>query len=319
MLLAVTALSSVLTLPALANAEPFQSWLENVKQDARARGIRQEVLEHAFKGVEPDPKIIALDRKQPEVSMTFREYQKRVVSDQRIKEGRELYRKHRAVLERIGREFGVQPRFIVALWGIETSYGKITGNYHVVGALATLAYDGRRSEFFRDELMQALEILNIGDVTPDRMIGSWAGAMGQSQFMPSSFKQFAHDYNGDGRRDIWNTTEDVFASIANYLAKSGWNDDLTWGRVVKVPANFDKSLQGREVRKTVQEWQALGVRNPDGSHLPDKPLTASIVIPEGSHSAYMVYDNYNVIMKWNRSIYFATSVGILSDKIAAGG
>jgi len=304
------------SLPAHAAEQPFDQWLQGVKQEARQRGITQNIIERAFKDVEPQGKIIRLDRKQPEGTLTFPEYKKRVISQHRIRRGRELYQKHKALLDKVGRKFGVQPRFIVALWGIETAYGEITGGYNVIEALATLAYDGRRSEFFRKELMNALDILNEGHIAPENMLGSWAGAMGQSQFMPSSFKSLAYDFDQDGRRDIWTDLEDVFASIANYLSKSGWNDEVTWGRAVRLPKDFPSSLEGREIRKPIPAWQALGVRKINGNDLPGVAIDASIVIPEGSPHGYMVYHNYHVLMKWNRSIYFATAVGLLSDEIA---
>lgn len=301
--------------PVQANSQPFNQWLQQFKAEASQQGIRPEVLDAAFKGVEPNEKVLRLDRKQPEGTTTFPQYRERVVSEARIKEGRAMLAKHKSLLERIGRHFGVQPRFIVALWGVETSYGKITGGFSIVEALATLAYDGRRADFFRDELMKALKIINDGHISADAMKGSWAGAMGQSQFMPSSFLNFAYDYNGDGKRDIWGTQGDVFASIANYLARSGWSDDLTWGRAVKLPNNFPDHLMGRDVKKTIPEWQALGVRKLDGGALPSRSIPASIVIPDGSPHAYMTYGNYDVLMRWNRSLYFATSVGMLSDAI----
>lgn len=304
----------------VANEQPFHSWLSDLKEEAQQRGISGKTLDEAFAGVSPLKRVIELDRKQPESSMTFAEYLERIVNATRIKKGRQLYQEHKALLEQIGKQYGVQPRFIVALWGIETNYGSNTGGFGIVPSLATLAYDGRRSDFFRDELLKALAILDEGHIPLSSFKGSWAGAMGQSQFMPSSFLSYAQDYNGDGRKDIWTTQSDVFASIANYLKNTGWDDQTTWGRRVQLPEAFDEALTGRDIKKPISEWSAMGVRALDGSELPAKrgDELASIVLPgRPNEGAYMTYSNYDRIMRWNRSTYFATSVGTLADKIAA--
>lgn len=299
-------------------AEPFEQWLAGVKRDAAAQGISQQTIQAALSGVQPIERVIELDRKQPEGTMTFAKYRKRVISDARVRKGRILLKEHAAALNAASERFGVPPQYIVALWGIETSYGGYTGGFKVVDALATLAHDGRRSEFFRKELMNALKILEAGHIHPRDMKGSWAGAMGQNQFMPSSFHAFAVDGNGDGRRDIWTSLPDVFASTANYLSKSGWREDERWGRAVKLPAGFSKTLISRDIKKSLAEWQRLGVRLPNGAGLPQvADMKASIVTPDGiGGPAYLAYNNYDVIMKWNRSTYFATSVGLLADLIA---
>jgi len=304
---------------AQAQTQKFSDWVEGVRKDATERGVDKAIFDTAFKGVKPIPRIIELDRKQPEFTLTFKQYLSRVASGVRIKKGRQKLAENRKELEEVGKKFGVQPRFIVALWGIETDFGRISGGFNVITALATLAYDGRRSKYFRGELLNALEILDQGHVKHKDMTGSWAGAMGQCQFMPSSFLAHAIDYNGDGRRDIWTTREDVFASAANYLAKSGWRADQTWGREVRLPDNFDRAMADLKVRKPISGWQALGVRRADGTDLPSRQLSASIVLPEkGKMSpAYMVYSNYRTILKWNRSTYFALAVGLLSDGIGA--
>lgn len=225
--------------PALADDKTsFRQWLADFKQEAAGKGISEATLNQAFARVEPLPEIIALDRRQPESTMTMEQYLAKVVSDQRIENGRAKLAEHRALLDEIGGKYGVPPRYIVALWGVETSYGENTGNYGVVESLATLAYDGRRSAFFRGELLNALTIIDQDHIAAESMYGSWAGAMGQCQFMPSSFLNFAVDHDGDGRRDIWFSNGDVFASIANYLESSGWDADaknndkvlLKWNR-----------------------------------------------------------------------------------------
>ena len=315
------ALISVLLLFAVpGSAEDFQIWLGKLRVEAEGKGISQSVLDEALAGIQPIPRVIELDRRQPEFTLTFTQYRDRVVPQSRIKKGRVKYQENRDLLEEIGGKIGVQPRFIVALWGIETDFGRVTGGFKVIPALATLAHDGRRSAFFRKELLNALQILHEGHIAPKEMMGSWAGAMGQSQFMPSSFLAHAVDYDGDGRRDIWTTRPDVFASAANYLAKSGWRADQTWGREVKLPRDFDFALADLKVRKPIGGWQALGVRQPDGGDLPTRQLSASIVLPEkGKISpAYLVYSNYRTTLRWNRSTYFALAVGLLSDGISAG-
>ena len=297
-------------------AESFAEWRDGVRSEALDLGISMAIFDAAFADVEPIPRVIELDRSQPEVTLAFDQYVERVVPESRVAKGRTLLAEHRDLLEPIGRKYGVPPRFIVALWGIETNFGQYLGGFPVIASLATLAYDGRRSAYFRQELLHALRILQDGHITPEAMMGSWAGAMGQSQFMPSSFVNYAVDHDGDGRRDIWGTQGDVFASAANYLAQAGWRAGETWGRQVTLPAGFDHALTGLEVKKTLAEWQALGLRRANGSGLPQADISGSVVLPGGEGGpAYLVYNNYRTIMRWNRSFYFATSVGLLADGI----
>ncbi len=292
----------------------FEQWMKKFKAEAIEQGISPTLLDQAFEGVAPIPRILELDRKQPESRMTFSEYRQKIVSQQRIQQGRRMMTQYRGLLEEIGQRYAVQPRFIVALWGIETNYGKNSGGYHIIGALATLAFDGRRSQYFRMELLNAFRILQDGHTSLDTMMGSWAGAMGQCQFMPSSFLKLAVDYNGDGRIDIWNTPADVFASAANYLSKSGWRGTQIWGRRAQLPPEFNTQQASLKITKPLPVWQNMGIRQHDGSDLPHSTIDASIVLPDGKTGpAYLVYNNYRVIMKWNRSTYFATSVGLLAD------
>jgi membrane-bound lytic murein transglycosylase B len=303
---------------ATAQSVPFEDWLAQFRQEAAAEGISAATLK-ALDGLQPIPRVIELDRRQPEGRLTFRDYNQRVLSPSRIERGRQLMREHRALLDRVAADYGVQPRFIVALWGIESSYGSFTGEYPVVGALATLAHDGRRAAFFRKELLQALRILDQGDIVPAQMTGSWAGAMGQSQFMPSSYLAHAVDYDGDGRRDIWTSPPDVFASIANYLAKAGWNARHTWGRQVQLSNHLQAEAAGLEVVKPLPEWHALGVKRSDGDDLPLVALDASLLrMDDAEGPAYLVYNNFRVLMAWNRSTYFALTVGELADLIDHG-
>jgi membrane-bound lytic murein transglycosylase B len=313
------ALMLVLASAAARPAEPFAAWLDAFKAEALRQRISQATLEAAFAGVEPIARVIELDRRQIESRLSFEEYLERVLPPTRLAAAQERYLEHKALLDEVGARFGVPSRFIVALWGVESDFGRNTGGYPVVAALATLAHEGRRGAFFRAELMHALKILDAGHVSVASMQGSWAGAMGQCQFMPSSFHAYAQDFDGDGRRDIWGTPADVFASTANYLARAGWRDDQTWGRKVLLPQAFDDRLADLEVRKSIAEWQALGVRSADGGDLPERDLASSIVLPPKSRpgTAYLVYDNFRALLKWNRSLYFALAIGRLSDAVAA--
>ncbi|MGH1457203.1 MAG: lytic murein transglycosylase [Alphaproteobacteria bacterium] len=299
-------------------SDKLDGWVESFKKDAIKKGISEKVVDEAMKGFSPNARIIELDRKQPEGTMTFAKYQKRVISDARIAQGRRLYKEHRDLLDKTAAKYGVPAQYIVALWGIETSYGNNTGGFNVPHALATLAYDGRRSSFFRKELMNALKIIDAGHIDGATMKGSWAGAMGQNQFMPSSFHAYAVDGNDDGKRDIWTSLPDVFASTANYLSKSGWKEDQLWGRRVVLPKSFTKDMIGLDVKRDLTTWKKLGVMLPGGSAIPVVDgMKASVVAPDGlSGPAYLAYDNYRVIMRWNKSTYFATSVGLLADSIA---
>jgi len=307
----------VLTNPAQA-AEPgdFDAWVKGFRQDAMTQGITPATLDRALTGVQPVPRIIELDRAQPETVLTFAQYIERIVPPARRDAARARYAENKALLDEIGRRYGVQPRFIVALWGIETDFGHNIGTYPAVTALVTLAYDGRRSAFFRRELINALLIVQNDKIDPTTMLGSWAGAMGQSQFMPSSFLAFAVSYRGNSAPDIWHKTDDVFASIANYLSQSGWHGDQDWGESVTVPAGFDSAQTGLQQKKTVGEWAKLGIRSADGSALPDAARRAALVQPGGSDGpSFLVYDNFSVIMRWNSSTYFAVAVGYLADSM----
>ena len=303
------------SVPAQANPG-FDHWVAGLKAEATVHGISSSLFDEAFRDVEPIPRVLELDRNQPESTMTFAEYQEHIVSTTRIERGRQMMAQYRELLQEVGAFYGVPPRFIVALWGIETNYGSNTGGFNTIAALATLAYDGRRSSYFRKELLNALEILEEGHSSALRMKGSWAGAMGQSQFMPSSFLRFAVDYDGDGRKDIWATQADVFASAANYLSRSGWREGENWGRPAKLPPGFNTRYATLKIRKPLQIWHQHGVRRANGRNLPQVNMKGSIVLPDGTKDpAYLVYDNFRVILKWNRSTYFATSVGLLADAI----
>lgn len=300
-----------------ANGVTFDQWLSAFKTEARAAGISQPTIDAAFANTRALPRVIELDRKQPEKKMTFAQYKRNIVNQQRINRGRELLTQYARDLAWVEKTYGVAPQYVVALWGIETNYGTNTGGFKVIDSLATLAWEGRRAQFFRDELLKALKIIDQGHISAANMKGSWAGAMGQNQFMPSSFFNFAVDANNDGRTDIWNTRLDVFASTANYLARSGWTDGQRWGRRVQLPPNFPADKIGPKITKPLSYWSSLGVKDYSGGALPGENYSASIVAPDGvGGEAYVVYSNYQTIMAWNRSTYFATSVGLLADALS---
>lgn len=302
-----------------AAADPFADWLVGLRKQATAEGISRPTLDAAFDNLKPIQAVLDLNKNQPEFTLTFAQYLGKVVTDERVARGRDLLAEYGPTLDKVAAEFGVQPRFIVALWAVESDYGRYTGGYSVIGALATLAYGSDRKEFFRKELLDALRIVDQKNISVALMTGSWAGAMGQCQFMPSSFRRYAVDFDGDGRRDIWMSEADVFASIANYLANFHWRHDQTWGRQVRLPAKFDARLIDLKSGKPLGEWQKLGLRNLDGSDLPAPDMVASLVAPDGpSGPAYLVYANYKIVMRWNHSTYFATSVGLLADRLAGG-
>ncbi|WP_372860948.1 lytic transglycosylase domain-containing protein [Pseudoalteromonas sp.] len=309
----------------------FQQYLTNLKQEAIAKGYDTQLIEQTFASAAYKEKVISADKNQPEVKETLETYLPKRVPQWKIDRARKLYKEHQDVLEKVAKDFGVQARFIVAIWGLESNFGAIQGGHNVISSLVTLAFDGRREALYKRQLWAALDILKSGHITLDKFKGSWAGAMGQTQFMPTSFNAYAVDYNNDGRKDIWTTKEDAFASIANYLKQEGWNDNLTWGRQVQLPADFDKQYilkRGTKTRKqwleywnnserSLADWQALGVRRADGSDLPNVDVDAALVMPDDVNGRmYLAYDNYKVFMHWNRSYYFATSVGYLSDRIA---
>lgn len=315
-----TLLSVGMCASAFASSEGFEEYLEKLRMEARTQGISEQVISAAFANVEYKPRAVQADKNQPEKKLTLDEYIPRAVPDWKVKQAKELYHQHYADLKRIGDAYGVQPRFIVALWGVESNFGKFTGNYRVIDALSTMAFEGRREAFFRKETMNALKILDQGHIKLEDFKGSWAGAMGQCQFMPSSFLNFAADGNGDGKKDIWKTEADVFASTANYLSESGWDKNYVWGRQVKVPQGIDRNLEGRtkEKGKYLQEWSKLGITKMNGSPLPklDDDIKAWLIMPDDENGrTYLVYNNYNVLMKWNRSYYFALAVSHLADRI----
>ncbi|MFA6301585.1 MAG: lytic murein transglycosylase [Legionella sp.] len=298
-----------------------QSWNQYVAElrtEALAQGISPQVFDEAFAGItEPSRSIKSFSHSQPEHRLTFMKYRTSRADNYRIAIGRKEYKKNKAVLEEIAQKYGVNACFIVSFWGMETSYGTYMGNFPVIKALATLAYDSKRKEFFRKELFIALRILNEGHVDLADFKGEWAGASGQPQFLPSSWVKYAVDYDGDGHKDIWRSKPDVFASIANYMKLNGWQAGEPWAIQVSLPKKFDMQLEGKNIVKPVSEWDALGVRTEDGKPLPYQNLQGSIVQPLGGPT-FLAFPNYKMILRYNNSIYYAGAIGYMADKICQG-
>ncbi|MCL2474471.1 MAG: lytic murein transglycosylase [Alphaproteobacteria bacterium] len=292
------------------------AWLEELKQYAINRGVSPRVVEEALGDFYPTQSVIDLDRKQPESTITLETYVNNVVSQARIKKGTELLVKHVKTLRNIEQKTGVPPQIVVALWGIESNFGSNTGRFEVINSLATLVYEGRRADFFRNELVNALKILEQNNMRASELRGSWAGAMGQCQFMPSTYMNYAMDGDGDGIIDIWNSVDDVLASIANYIKAEGWAEGEKWGRKVVLTQPVHPDLIGLQIVLPLTEWAAMGVRTETGAHLPRFDMKASLIRPSGEGGdSFLVYNNFNVIRRWNRSNFFAVSVGTLSDRI----
>ena len=309
--------------PALArNARgqgSFDAFLDGVRTEARRGGVSQATLSRALRGLRPNDRVLELDRRQAEFTQTWPQYRDARLSQARIDAGRRAYADNRALLESIQARFRVSARVVVAIWGLETNYGGFTGNFNVIEALATLAWEGRRAAFFRAELLAALRILDAGNVSVERMKGSHAGAMGHPQFMPTSFERLAVDFDGDGRRDIWDSRADALGSIANYLARNGWREGEIWGFEVLLPGGFDTGIADHRQTRAMAEWSRMGVVRASGGGLPGSPGDWAIVIPglsRGDGQAFMVGQNFMSIRRYNPSNFYATAVGLLSDRVA---
>jgi membrane-bound lytic murein transglycosylase B len=309
------AVPAVLSVRAFASpGDSFHSFLSGVRAEARKAGIRPATLDSAFAGVSVNQKVIDRDHHQPESTLTWARYRELLITDKRITEGRQAVAANRALFQRVEQRYGVSAGVIAGIWGLESSFGTGTGDFRVVEALATLAWEGRRASFFRGELMAALKILDHGDVSPGHMTGSYAGAMGQPQFMPSSYLRYAVDFEGNGRRDIWTSKPDVLASIANYLAQSGWRPGQTWGQAVTVPANL--GIQGRDAKRPLSEWAQAGVRPVAGQWAGTASTMAGLVAPDGQGGdTFAVFGNFAAIRRYNPSDYYALAVGLIGDQV----
>lgn len=311
------------TQPAAANAmisnRDFLICLETFATTAKQEGISDPVIRNSLAKAKLNKRVLELDRQQPEFTTTFADYFNRRVTAQRVAQGRALWKTHQTLLNRVEQQYGVPAPYLLAFWGLETNFGGNFGNIPVVDSLATLACDTRRSEFFTIELINALRILDEGDIAPNKMIGSWAGAMGNFQFMPSAYLKNAVDFDGDHKRDLWHSKPDAFASAAHFLQNLGWNSATRWGREVKLPRDFPFLEAGLKNHKSIAEWSQLGVTRADNTPLPAVDINASLLVPAGHEGpAFLVYDNFNVIMRWNRSEFYAIAVGQLADQIAGG-
>lgn len=306
--------------PTQAKADPeMAAWIAGFRPRALRAGIRPATFDRAFAGVTLDPDVIRRDRNQSEFTKTLWEYLDSAVSDTRVRNGREALRRHGPLLDRIEARYNVEKEVVVAIWGLESAYGNFRGSNSVIRSMATLAYDGRRKRFFEAELLAALEILDQGHTGPANMKGSWAGAMGHTQFMPTSFRALAVDFTGDGRRDIWSDDPaDALASTANYLKKSGWTKGQPWGVEVKIPKGFDYRLANRKTKRLPSAWARLGVVGMDGKPVRDSGR-ASVLLPAGAKgAAFLIFDNFAVIERYNTADAYVIGVGHLSDRIAGG-
>ena len=312
--------------PVPVERPPFDVWLAELRAEAGSRGIRPEILDAAFLRVEPLPQVIERDRTQTEFTLDLGAYLKRRLTRDTVVTAQRMYSRHRSLLQRVGKRYGVDPRILVSVWGLESNFGRFAGVRPTIPTLTTLAYDTRRSALFRAELFNALEILNRGDIDLSRLKGSWAGALGQPQFMPSSYLQYAQDFDEDGRRDIWTSLPDVFASSAYYLQQRGWTTGIKWGREVRIaPAARDAALDlpRRDVGcraqrlmtppKSLREWTPLGFRTTTNHTLPKSDLPASLVV--AGTRTFLVYSNYEALLGYNCAHSYALSVALLADRL----
>ena len=314
--------------PVVAANQSFADWIKDIKQQALAKGIRPQTAA-VLDNLKPDERVIGFDRHQPEFVQTFQQYLNARVTDAKIRQARREYRENSKTLEAIGDKYGVDPAYIVSFWGLESGFGEHQGTYSVVRSLATLAYDQRRRAYFTSQLFAALKILDEGHISPDKFVGGWAGAMGQNQFMPSAFLNYAQDYDGDGRKNIWSDQEDVWASIANYLKLNGWKKGAGWGLQVMLPKHIDlDALKPEKVRGgctaykeqtrrlPVAEWRELGLKGDFGDA---KQNRYALVVPDkGSRIAYLAGGNYDAILAYNCANKYAVSIGMLADLIRSG-
>ncbi|MFT5449053.1 MAG: membrane-bound lytic murein transglycosylase B [Gammaproteobacteria bacterium] len=308
--------------PTAVAAQPadFASWRAGFRHLALAQSIRPDIFDAAFANVGVNAQVMKLDAYQPEFSRPIWVYLDSAVSDTRIANGREAEAAKRALLDSIAARHGVDPQFLLAIWGLESAYGHNYGDIRVIESLATLAYHGRRRAFAEEQLISALKILQTGEVTPSRMVGSWAGAMGHTQFIPTSYESYAVDYDGDGRRDIWAAdAADALASTANYLSRFGWRQGEPWGVEARLPSGFDYTLADPSTRRGTAAWRALGVTRFGGAALPDYGV-ASVISPAGARGpAFVVFHNFRVLKHYNNATSYALAVGHLGDRIAGGG
>jgi len=297
-------------------SQSFEDFLLDVRQKATSRGVSTKTLDQVFLGLTPNPKVIKFDQTQAEFSQNFWRYLGSRVSEYRLNKGDQKLKLHQQILQENYQKYGVPPHIIVAFWGLETNYGSNTGNLNLVRSLATLSYDKRRRDFFTEQLLTLLTLIDERKIPPNAK-GSWAGAMGNVQFMPTNVAAYGVDADQDGKIGLWDNTQDIFSSAANFLQKIGWKRGQRWGREVSIPATFDYQLATLSVKKTVNEWRVLGIKTADGKSLPNSTMKASLLLPMGYKGpGFLVYPNFRAILRWNHSILYALSVGHLSDRLA---
>jgi membrane-bound lytic murein transglycosylase B len=298
-------------------SDDFDTCKTTLAARASEAGLASDLIERVLNSLQHAPRVIELDRRQPEFTDTLANYLSRRITPDRIAEGRKLLQTQRRVLQQATERFGVQPQYLIAFWGLETNYGRNLGNMSVLDSLGTLACDTRRPELFTGEFLEAMRLLARGHVEPRQMIGSWAGAMGHTQFMPSTYMRYGIDGDGDGRIDLWRSVPDALLSAGNYLQHIGWQRGVRWGREVTLPKDFDYSLAGRDGFRPLEEWRKAGVLDAQGRALPVADFEAALLVPSGHRGpAFLIYDNFRAIMRWNRSEYYALSVALLADAIA---
>jgi membrane-bound lytic murein transglycosylase B len=317
----VTATAAIAPAPTpVAVAVSFDEWRTLLRSDAIAAGIDPALFDRAFAGIEPNPDVLKADSSQPEFTRPVWEYLDGAVAQTRINRGRVLMLQQRGDLSRIEQRYGVASEVLVAIWGLESNFGGNIGNHNVVRSLATLAYEGRRQAFWRSQLLAVLQILQHGDISPERLVGSWAGAMGQTQFMPTTYNEHAVDFDGDGKRDLWNSSGDALASAAHYLQSAGWQSGQSWGYEVNLPQGFDYAMADPEVRRSIAEWRALGVQP---ASTPLQPVAddvmATLMLPAGHRGpAFLLQSNFRSILRYNNSTAYALAIGLLSDALRGG-
>ncbi len=294
--------------------------IAQLQEQATQAGLPQSLIDEVIPELKYLPKVIESDRSQAEFTQTFATYLNQRVSDNRIKQGRQLLKKHKHFLQLLFRKYGVPGRYLIAFWGLETNFGHYLGNISTLNSLATLACDERRAEFFSKELLLALQLMNRESLTADKMQGSWAGAMGHTQFMPSTYYQYAVDGDGDGQINLWLSEKDALASSANYLQQLGWKTGERWGREVSLPVSFPYEKTGYKNWQSLTEWKSSGATKVNGVLLPELDIQSAVLVPSGhSGPAFLVYQNFKIIMRWNQSKHYALSVGLLADRISGLG
>ena len=308
--------SCFVSLQSVAAPDDFSQCVDKLKVKARSEGLSEQTINTSVANLKYIPRVIELDNQQPEFSQTFGNYFNKRVTDWRVKEGRRLLAENRELLNQLTQKYGVPGQYIISFWGLETNFGGYKGKMSVLNSLATLACDPRRSDYFTNELMQALKLkekYNFDDAT---MVGSWAGAMGHTQFMPTNYAKYAVDGDGDGKVDLWNSTADALTSAANFLQQLGWKANERWGREVTLPDNYDYQYLGRKHPQALTQWSTLNITQTSGKPLSTPDMEASLYVPSGhTGPAFLGYDNFDVIMRWNRSEFYAIAVGHLADRI----